>query len=471
MTELPHVTVVAITTKDYGDTIAAIDKTLKQIKPARTIYFSDVEFNSPHFEWIEIKRFRNAADYNTWVVKQLYHFIRTDYILLIQHDGYVLDGNQWRPEFLQYDYIGAKWGYKDGRNVGNGGFSLRSTRLHHILATDPQIELCVPEDEIIGRLYRSYLETKYGIRYATEEVADQFSFECHAPKQPTFGFHQHFYPPFKPIVILQRSCAMGDVIMMEPVMEWFYQAGYRVILDIPKEYFNLFAHHYYKVEHIHALTEIPEDARIINLDMAYEVEPKRLALLSYYKVCKIHNGEIRNPRLNYRVPGDKRLMNKYVILHNDDTFMRHRNTHGFDWDWITFWIEKNTEYKVFRVGRGLGSGGKKLNTDNEQMLAWMIGGADFFIGIDSGCAQIAVASGVKAMIFFGAVNPAYRYADLSDIHVMQRACPIQKDGCYHEDITKTGQECQVDRFMPPCITWSNDMVAEQLKKFLTPPKP
>lgn len=467
MIELPNITIVCITTRDYGESVVALNKCLEHVKPFETIFFTDVEFEG-NFKNILIPKL-NWAQYNEFLVKEIHKYIKTSHFIVCQHDGYILDGSAWRDEWLQYDYIGAKWGYKDGRNVGNGGFSLRSTRLHNILAEDTQIEICSPEDEIICRLYRNYLEKK-GIKYAPESVADAFSFECFPPKQSTFGFHQTFFKPWKTPVILKRSHSLGDVIMMEPVMAWYHERDYRVILDIPSEYFNLFAHHYYKVEHRMQAIDLPDDVLTINLDMAYEVEPRKLALLAYYKVCGIKNGEIRNPRLNYRVPGPQRLMEKYIVLHTDNTFMSHRNTHGFDWDWVAWWIESHSEYKVFRVGRGLGNGGKKLNTDNENMLAWMIGGADYFIGIDSGPAQIAVAAGVKSMIFFGSVNPVWRYADLTDIHIMQRPCPVMKDGCYHTEISKTGVECEVDRFMPPCVTWSNEMVAEQIQKFLTPKK-
>jgi hypothetical protein len=112
--------------------------------------------------------------YNEFGVKELYKYIETSHVLLIQHDGYVLDGSRWSDEFLQYDYIGAPWTYKDGRNVGNGGFSLRSRRLHEILASDKSIDICSPEDEIIGRLYRPYLEKNYGVKFAPEYLAHKF---------------------------------------------------------------------------------------------------------------------------------------------------------------------------------------------------------------------------------------------------------------------------------------------------------
>jgi hypothetical protein len=36
----------------------------------------------------------------------------------------------WDPEFLDWDYIGAKWFWAEaGKRVGNGGFSLRSYKL------------------------------------------------------------------------------------------------------------------------------------------------------------------------------------------------------------------------------------------------------------------------------------------------------------------------------------------------------
>ena len=99
-------------------------------------------------------------------------------MLIIQHDGFVLSADNWREEFFNYDYIGAPWiGYfKDQPqfNVGNGGFSLRSKKLLDILAEDDHIELGKPEDAIIGRQYREYLESK-GIKFAPEEIAGKFA--------------------------------------------------------------------------------------------------------------------------------------------------------------------------------------------------------------------------------------------------------------------------------------------------------
>ncbi len=451
-TNLPQVTVVIVDTINYGLALHAINKTLEQIEPAQTLFFTDVIQFGEGFKTIVIPRIKSKEEYSYFIVKELAAYIRTDYVLIIQHDGYVLDGKAWNPDFLEYDYIGAPWHYQDGRNVGNGGFSLRSKKLQEALASDDDIEITSPEDEIICRLYRNYLEKNYKIKFAPEELAHSFSFEVHKPTKSTFGFHNNFHTPFKEPIIVKRTGAMGDVIMMEPVLEYFHKQGYRVILDTRAAYFNLFMNHHYPIELLgHVLHEDLSSARVINLDMAYEVKPRKLALKAYYESCGVEDGDIRNAKLNFKPTDDVKLFNKYIVLHTDDTAMPHRNVHDVDWGYLTKALEL-LGYGVYRIGNGNGSGGRKINTVSENMMAYIISGADYFIGIDSGPSQIAVACGVKSIIFFGSVNPKYRYADLSNIMVIQNHCPINKDGCYHDQVSVSGKDCEVNKNTPPCIT-------------------
>lgn len=458
MTELPDVTVVAITTRDYASTVVAIKKTLEQIKPAKVIYFSDIPTEDTDFEHVLISQL-DWPRYNEFVCKELYKFIDTSHILLIQHDGYVLNADIWTDEFLRYDYIGAPWGYRDGRNVGNGGFALRSTRLHKILANDPNIEIYSPEDEIIGRLYRNYLEKNYGIKFPPEDLAHRFSFETQRPWQKTFGFHQHYHKPYREPIVLKRSYAMGDVIMMEPVMEHFHKNGYMIVLDTEPSIMSLFEKHFFPVFHVNQFDSV-RGLRIINLDMGYEVKPKQLALKSYYEACGITDGVLRNPRLNLSVDKQSKLFDKYVVIHSDDTGVETRNVHSLDWEFVADYF-RDKGYEVFKVGKGDKKGGIKFNTHTKQMLVWLLAGADYFVGIDSGPSQVAVALGTKSIIFFGSVNPEYRYADLTNIYVLQRPCPIGKDGCYHSTIGVRGVDCEVDKHEPPCITY-RDYLPERI---------
>ena len=104
----------------------------------------------------------------------------------------------WRDEFLCYDYIGAPWWYKDGKNVGNGGFSLVSTRLKRFISDRRDKFPCDTsvDDDLLCRVYRPALETA-GFIWAPEPVAHDFAFECCRPGPTSrhFGFHAMFNWP------------------------------------------------------------------------------------------------------------------------------------------------------------------------------------------------------------------------------------------------------------------------------------
>lgn len=142
-----------------------------------------------------IRRIASAADYSDFVLRNLVGHIDTDYMLLIQWDGYVLSPRRWSADFLAFDYIGAPWPqFADGDDVGNGGFSLRSHRLMMAMR-DPAISLHHPEDVCIARTNRRQLEAKHGLRFAPAGLASRFSFERSGEPAESFGFHGLFNFP------------------------------------------------------------------------------------------------------------------------------------------------------------------------------------------------------------------------------------------------------------------------------------
>lgn len=140
----------------------------------------------------------SKEQYSHFCIKKLNDYFDTEHVLVIQADGFVLNSSAWNESWLQYDYIGATWWYKDNMNVGNGGFSLRSKKLQEILATDEYITSFHPEDDVICRKYRPYLEKQHGIKFAPEEVANKFSIEAYNTPRPQnqyngqFGFHGRY---------------------------------------------------------------------------------------------------------------------------------------------------------------------------------------------------------------------------------------------------------------------------------------
>ena len=105
----------------------------------------------------------------------------------------------WSDEFLKYDYIGAPWWYKDGKNVGNGGFSLVSTPLKRYIFDRRWEYPCdtAVDDDLLCRTYRPRLEDA-GFRWAPEPLAHDFAFECCRPSPDSrhFGFHAMFNWPY-----------------------------------------------------------------------------------------------------------------------------------------------------------------------------------------------------------------------------------------------------------------------------------
>ena len=142
----------------------------------------------PGVQTVPIRTLRSAEDYSRFVLKELLQYVDTDYVLLAQWDGYIVNPQAWSPEFLLFDYIGARWEGAQAYDVGNGGFSLRSRALLQALQ-DPAIEPAHPEDAAICRSYRRYLEERHGIVFAPGALAERFSFEHIEPAALPFGFH------------------------------------------------------------------------------------------------------------------------------------------------------------------------------------------------------------------------------------------------------------------------------------------
>jgi Flp pilus assembly protein TadD len=189
MLELPTVTLCCIDTANPGLALRALLISSARIRFARTLLLTDRPQSMPGVEVSMIAPLASRTEYSAFVLKSLLEHVDTPHALLIQWDGYVINPDAWREEFLACDYIGAKWfWHDDGRRVGNGGFSLRSRKLLAALQDD-RIELAGSEDETICRTFRPLLEKEHGIVFASEALADEFAFEVAYPIGKPFGFH------------------------------------------------------------------------------------------------------------------------------------------------------------------------------------------------------------------------------------------------------------------------------------------
>ena len=149
----------------------------------------------------------DLSGYNRFIIEDLHKFFSTSHCLIIQEDGFVVNSDLWKSEFLNYDYIGAPWSNKvqvksnlvldmKKNPVGNGGFSLRSRKLVETTSKINYNSLNFPvkaEDVIICHYLYDKMKDN-GINFAPPEIAAQFSLEnvnnlYGQNSNSVFGFH------------------------------------------------------------------------------------------------------------------------------------------------------------------------------------------------------------------------------------------------------------------------------------------
>lgn len=191
---LHDVTLCAVTSVNVGATIRALQHSLNKMDFHSCILLTDAPqpVVDKRIEVRSIARIRSSEEYSRFILKDLARHISTSHCLVAQWDGFVLKPDAWNPGFLEYDYVGARWPqFADGRDVGNGGFSLRSRRLLDACRSR-SFHISHPEDLAIGRRNRAILEQEFGIRFASAAEADAFSAERLGDPRQSFGFHGVF---------------------------------------------------------------------------------------------------------------------------------------------------------------------------------------------------------------------------------------------------------------------------------------
>ena len=82
-------------------------------------------------------------EYNLFVLYQLMYYIDTDYCLIVQNDGWVLNGQNWQDAYREYDYIGAPLPILL-ETEADGQFFLKGTDQYlakqHLIQTSPNLD-------------------------------------------------------------------------------------------------------------------------------------------------------------------------------------------------------------------------------------------------------------------------------------------------------------------------------------------
>jgi predicted O-linked N-acetylglucosamine transferase (SPINDLY family) len=216
---LQNITLVTISSVEIELTLLSLVISNLNANFNRVLFFTSEEIDQsylelfPQLEIIKIHPIKNLVEYSRFIIKELNSFIETEFCLVTQGDGFIINPQLWSEEFLNYDYIGAPWRNQshlvnsqgqtvdildlNKNRVGNGGFSLRSKKLLEVcskLDFDHTKTSSLSEDLIICQYFYEWFKDQ-GIKFAPLEVAIKFSFEQTIEEienfswENTFGFH------------------------------------------------------------------------------------------------------------------------------------------------------------------------------------------------------------------------------------------------------------------------------------------
>lgn len=208
--QLPNVTLAAMTSVDIYETIKALEYSM------RGICFGDVVLVTHRkpltlpsaIRYSHTSKLNHIDKFNYKMVYELGEHIHTDYVLLVHADGFVVNPDSWRDEFLDYDYIGSPWPYPTAEHayydakgevcrVGNS-VSIRSKRLLDFpkqagLKWEKLADGSYNEDIFLCCKYKNVLEDA-GMKFAPIEVAKYFGHEHMIPEiadvERPFIFHK-----------------------------------------------------------------------------------------------------------------------------------------------------------------------------------------------------------------------------------------------------------------------------------------
>jgi hypothetical protein len=184
---------------DGSEAIPALSKSLLELPGSCGLLISVSKPSGlpSNIQWVKVLPM-DYRHYSLFVMFSLHNFINSDFCLIVQQDGWVLNGGNWRDEFFDFDYIGApchaafvgnqlisnfQWvGNPSAMVIQNGGFSLRSLKL---LKAPSQLgamyyfsdKLVLQNEDVqLTGIFKNVLENN-GIKFAPVTLAKYFSLE------------------------------------------------------------------------------------------------------------------------------------------------------------------------------------------------------------------------------------------------------------------------------------------------------
>lgn len=212
--QLPNVTLVLLSGLGYRQkaNIHALEYSRRGIEFGEVLY-------------LQLGHIKDIDSWSKAAIYDLSKHVTTEFCLLIHENGFVVNSEQWNPDWLNYDFIGSPWplpqddfSYRDEEKnivrVGNS-VSLRSKKLLDLIATRKWHSYYgfYNEDGFITCHHRKWLESQ-GCTFAPLEVAKWFGRELDIPENAEvdkpFIFHYNRVLPgrnaeYKNLILEDKS--------------------------------------------------------------------------------------------------------------------------------------------------------------------------------------------------------------------------------------------------------------------------
>jgi hypothetical protein len=194
---LKNTTLLFVETRAHEITKRVIEDCISKADFGDILIFSDQPERIP----VAGARYELVPDFpNKKLAGQFYYAsamsrVETDFALMLEWDAGIFDPSKWKPEFFNYDYVGAPWVVRPGdmHDVGNGGFTLMSKGLGHY-AVENFKRFPVYTDWDFCRTQRKNFEAA-GFKWPDRVLASHFAWEL-GPRNPDhFGYHGAFTWP------------------------------------------------------------------------------------------------------------------------------------------------------------------------------------------------------------------------------------------------------------------------------------
>ena len=179
MTPSSSVSLVILETRYHELATMALQHWTRRINFKEVLVFSDKNLLSGS-KWVPVKPLTDInRDYGDIMVRGMWPFLNSEYMILINWDTLLRDQNLWSAEFFDYDYIGSMWPWQapHNDNPDHCGISWRSSKLLQAMRY-PAVESvtdAVPYH--ISHQLEQLMRNRFQIRMAEQEMNRRFVHE------------------------------------------------------------------------------------------------------------------------------------------------------------------------------------------------------------------------------------------------------------------------------------------------------